>query len=441
MAKTIADYQADWLKASEKNDTKAMDAAHAGAEAIRAQQGYSGGEDGSQVIVTNQDLYNDYILSQQPKKEETKTQQQTDTTSQVEALRAQIEDWNNQQIANLNSQIEALKEQQSQQIDYSTQQTVADLERQYEDSINTYNQERAKNAYSANQAKDNMALYNAKTGDKGGIGSKLYSDQQASYDAQLMNIDLQQAQLKTDIDRQVADAKAQGDYAKAQSILELGIQKMQALNDQANNYLNTSLSMASNIDSYNLNKKSQDQTYFYNLLNMGIFDEKAALELGVPADQAKDYADNINKMNQIDTRLAQAQLDATLKEINNSGSTKTYQSLYPTLYLAGIKTEGDAQKYLLDSGYKSDDAKDLASKYIQWYDDSAYSGERSKINNQLLGIDNLDLSKIANTHGDSWVLVSGLGRLAYEELFRKVESGEVIETLNSDGTYSYKVNQ
>lgn len=47
---TIPDLQADYEMAKVKGDTAAMDAAHAAAEALRQQQGYSGGPDGSQKI-------------------------------------------------------------------------------------------------------------------------------------------------------------------------------------------------------------------------------------------------------------------------------------------------------------------------------------------------------------------------------------------------------
>ena len=50
MAKTIDDYKRDWEAANAIGDQAAMDAAHAGAEAIRAKSGYSGGDDGSQYI-------------------------------------------------------------------------------------------------------------------------------------------------------------------------------------------------------------------------------------------------------------------------------------------------------------------------------------------------------------------------------------------------------
>ena len=50
MAKTIDDYKKDWQLAYDAGDKVAMDAAHAGAEALRAKAGYSGGVDGSEYI-------------------------------------------------------------------------------------------------------------------------------------------------------------------------------------------------------------------------------------------------------------------------------------------------------------------------------------------------------------------------------------------------------
>lgn len=50
MAKRIEDYQKDWQAAQTRGDKAGMDAAHAAAEALRAQSGYSGGADGTQHI-------------------------------------------------------------------------------------------------------------------------------------------------------------------------------------------------------------------------------------------------------------------------------------------------------------------------------------------------------------------------------------------------------
>lgn len=49
-SQTIDDYKNAWAKASASGDKSGMDAAHAAAEALRAQQGYSGGTDGAQYI-------------------------------------------------------------------------------------------------------------------------------------------------------------------------------------------------------------------------------------------------------------------------------------------------------------------------------------------------------------------------------------------------------
>lgn len=50
----IADYQDQWRYAQSINDKAGMDAAHAGAESIRKEYGYSGGSDGTKYIPLNQ---------------------------------------------------------------------------------------------------------------------------------------------------------------------------------------------------------------------------------------------------------------------------------------------------------------------------------------------------------------------------------------------------
>lgn len=48
---------------------------------------------------------------------------------------------------------------------------------------------------------------------------------------------------------------------------------------------------------------------------------------------------------------------------------------------------------------------------------------------------------VSNRHGDSWIHIPGHGRFSWQELERYVDSGQVIETYNSDtNTYSYKWN-
>ena len=45
--KSIEQYQQDWRDANARGDQAGMDAAHRGAEALRAQQGYSSSSDGT----------------------------------------------------------------------------------------------------------------------------------------------------------------------------------------------------------------------------------------------------------------------------------------------------------------------------------------------------------------------------------------------------------
>lgn len=62
---TIQDYKDAWARANAAGDRAGMDAAHSGAEAIRAAQGYSGGADGSERISFGGGGYSDRGISSQ----------------------------------------------------------------------------------------------------------------------------------------------------------------------------------------------------------------------------------------------------------------------------------------------------------------------------------------------------------------------------------------
>ncbi len=50
-------------------------------------------------------------------------------------------------------------------------------------------------------------------------------------------------------------------------------------------------------------------------------------------------------------------------------------------------------------------------------------------------------TEVENRHADSWVHVQGFGRLTWQELEHKVNTGEIIETITSDGKYRYEKNK
>lgn len=129
----------------------------------------------------------------------------------------------------LDQWLQNAQQQQVNKIDYGTNQAVLDLIRQQQDAQGRYQEQRNQIAIDEAKAKDNQALYAEARGDKGGIG-------QAQYDA-IMNtaaqnrLQVSQAQTKlaTDTARQIADLRAQGEYEKADALLQLSQQYLSQL--------------------------------------------------------------------------------------------------------------------------------------------------------------------------------------------------------------------
>ena len=129
----------------------------------------------------------------------------------------------------LDQWLQNAQQQQINKIDYGTSQAVLDLIRQEQDAQGQYQEQRNQIAIDEAKAKDNQALYAEARGDKGGIG-------QAQYDA-IMNtaaqnrLQVSQAQTKlaTDTARQIADLRAQGEYEKADALLQLSQQYLSQL--------------------------------------------------------------------------------------------------------------------------------------------------------------------------------------------------------------------
>ena len=231
----------------------------------------------------------------------------------------QMQNWANQyqqQTQQLYDQIAAKQEAET---DYATQQAVNNLQRQWEDSKGTFEQERAKTAYSSAQAADNLALSRARAGDRGGIGNKQYSEQQNYYDQAILDIDLQQANLKNQIDRQVADYIAQGDYENARATYELGIAQMEQLINQQNQMLNYQIGVAATIDNLSLQANERAYQRALNNLQLGMFSPQDAVTLGVDPEQAQEVADNYKIMAQLDIEAAKAALEG--QYLKNAGYT------------------------------------------------------------------------------------------------------------------------
>ena len=356
-----------------------------------------------------------------------------------------------QQTQQLYDQLAA---KQKAETDYATQQAVNNLKRQWEDTRGAFEQERAKTAYSSAQAADNLALSRARAGDRGGIGNKQYSEQQNYYDQAILDIDLQQANLKDQIDRQVADYIAQGDYENARATYELGIAQMEQLINQQNQMLNYQIGVAATIDNLSLQADERAYQRALNNLQLGMFSPEDAVALGADPAQAQEVADRYKIMAQLDINAAQAALEqqylknagytaGSNKTGGGSGSgggggTKTgtstaeEENVFRQLYNAGYADENDVYLWFLSNylrGGKTavtpEEAADLAARYFaraEAYDNEAINAMRATVN---------------NPHTDDWVNVDGTV-LTWDELTSLYASGQITSADRDDGTITYR---
>lgn len=136
---------------------------------------------------------------------------------------------------NLAAQLESLYtsagDRSSNKIDYATSQSISDLNRALEESNAAYRAQKNEANIEEAQALDNQALASAAKGDRGGIGQAQYSYIQAQAQARRQEINSAQQKLASDTSRQIADLRAQGEYEKADALLELTQSKLSQLMD------------------------------------------------------------------------------------------------------------------------------------------------------------------------------------------------------------------
>lgn len=121
-------------------------------------------------------------------------------------------------------------QQQTQaKIDNATAQGIRQLQQTQEKSNQQIQEQRNQAAIQGAKAQDNQALYAEARGDRGGIGA-------AQYDAVMNNtariqasLNQQQTQVANDTAQQIAQLRANGEYEKADALLELGQQYLSQL--------------------------------------------------------------------------------------------------------------------------------------------------------------------------------------------------------------------
>ena len=121
----------------------------------------------------------------------------------------------------LAAQTQAQKEQAINNIDYTVNSSIDSLRRAQEDAAKQFQQQRNQSAVDEAKAKDNQVLYAEARGDRGGLGASQFASIQNAAASRRADINAQQTQLATDTQRQITDLRAQGEFEKADKVLEI----------------------------------------------------------------------------------------------------------------------------------------------------------------------------------------------------------------------------
>lgn len=121
----------------------------------------------------------------------------------------------------LKAQTDLATERSNRQIDFATERGILELQRAEQDAQQQFQTQRNQVSADEQKALDNQALYAERRGDKGGIGMAQYAQIQATAAQNRLAVNQAQTKLSTDTARQIADLRAQGEFQKADAILEL----------------------------------------------------------------------------------------------------------------------------------------------------------------------------------------------------------------------------
>lgn len=116
---------------------------------------------------------------------------------------------------------QATANQAQNKIDYAVNQGINELQRAEEDAQAQFQTERDQIAANEAQSLDNSALYAELRGDRGGIGNAQYNSIQNTAATNRQTVNSEQTKLATDTKRQIADLRAQGEFEKADKLLEI----------------------------------------------------------------------------------------------------------------------------------------------------------------------------------------------------------------------------
>lgn len=223
------------------------------------------------------------------------------------------------------------QKQQENTIDFGTSQEVNELYRAQQDAEAQYQTQRNQIAIDEAKAKDNQALYAEARGDKGGIGAAQYDSIMNTAAQNRLAVNSAQTKLATDTARQIADLRAQGEYEKADAMLQLSQQYLSQLMSLEQWGMEYNLSVAQ----FNASLQQWQKEYDLKVADLlGSYN-------GTPTMSAKQFA--LQQQQYQDERN-----DAQDKKLASAGETLLAAGIMPSasqLKAMGL-TQNDAQNYI-----------------------------------------------------------------------------------------------
>ena len=297
---------------------------------------------------------------------------------------------------------QSAEEQAELQADYATEQGVKELQRVEEDAQKQFQTQRNQVDIDEAKALSNQALYSESRGDKGGIGAAQYASIQNTAAKNRLTVNQSQTKLATDTARQIADLRAQGEFQKADSLLEISqtyLTQLMQLQQWALSYNMSVDDFNNEVDKWKANYEMQvseitgtfrgQQTFAAKkaeegkladagaaLLDAGIMPSSAQLSaMGMTKSQAQNYVNAVKAATAVKSSGSSsrgggggsssgggdnssgysAETAAIQKVLNNKGANLDVDGVW------GPKTQAAYEKYIGNGQMSSSTALQLAS--------------------------------------------------------------------------------
>ena len=250
-----------------------------------------------------------------------------------------VDYYDRQYLTDLATQeIEAERQRQNQQIDRTMDTQAAQLNRALADAQGQFQVQQDQIARDERIAMDNAALYAEARGDRGGIGQAQYNSIQNTAAQNRLAVSQAQTKLATDTARQISDLRAQGEFDRADRMLELTqtyLSELRAIEQYAANYNLSVDQMNTAIAEWEADFNRASQQYAANM-ELSLAQITGAFGDGTPTYQA--YQDTLNAQASLALNMIKAGVKPTRLSSSQLGAlSQVYgmdQTAINALYLA-----------------------------------------------------------------------------------------------------------